>query len=612
MTTLRDLHRRLWRLARRRQRFRWIIAYSGLLVAALLGLGAMFAIDCLFQVDVGPRSVLVALLAAEIVWAFIRYTAPFLRTKEGELDVALLVERQEHIDCDLVAALQFESPDAPNWGSIALEQAVIDDAAARGERLNITEALPRSELRRRLRLLGVVAAVWLVLAAAKPLYVATFLNRLFLGRQHYPTRTRIEGVEVNHHAFDPVRLGAPPPHQSFWSILTARADAGDGRRALKIHYGEAARFQITCAGDYLPKSGRVVVRAASSGLPATVELVPAPPKNQPAQSEERAQRLFVGELPRLIEPVDFQIYLGDAWTESARLETAQLPVVDVELEVFPPPYANKVLADTRMSRHMRQVSVIEGSRVVAHVRSDKVLKDCTMTIDQKELKLRPQPGDPQAGAPPAGGGRVWLFNPQGTPMEAVLQPVRYAVQVTDVDDQKLDKPIEGLIRVLSDLAPRIAAATNTPLVVPVATPTIYYQAIDDHALGRIWLTYEVMRGGQPGNDRPPIAAGEMEIYRYQEGQPFIRNKEDAWTFDVSKVDMGKPSARLEKGDTIKAVLHAEDYRGGRQPQAASSEPLVFQVTDEQGILTSMLEADKHSAAEMKSMIRRQLGIGETP
>jgi hypothetical protein len=459
--------------------------------------------------------------------------------------------------------------------------------------------------------LGAVAAVWLVVAAAEPLYVATFLNRLFLGRQHYPTRTRIEGIEVNHHAFDPVRLGAPPPQQSFWSILTARADAEDGKRGLKIHYGEAARFQITCAGDYLPKSGRVVVRAAPSGLPATVELVPASPKNQPAQSEEGSRRLFVGELPRLIESVDFQIYLGDAWTESARLETAQLPVVEVELEVFPPPYANKALVDTRMSRSMRQVSVIEGSQVMAHVRSDKALKDCTMTIDQKQMPLRPQPGEELAD-----GGRAWLLDPQGTPLEAVLQPVRYAVQITDNDDQKLDKPIEGLIRVLPDLAPRIAAATNTPLVVPVAMPTIYYQAIDDHALGRIWLSYEVLRGdpegAPPGEDRPPIATGEMEIYRHQEGQPFIRNKEDAWTFDVSKVDMGKPSARLEKGDTIKAVLHAEDYRGGRQPQAASCEPLVFQVTDEQGILTSMLEADKHSAAEMKSMIRRQLGIGETP
>ncbi|MBC8076020.1 MAG: hypothetical protein H7Y32_08100, partial [Chloroflexales bacterium] len=46
-----------------------------------------------------------------------------------ELDIALMVERQQKIDSDLVAAIQFESPEAKRWGSTQLEGAVIDYVA---------------------------------------------------------------------------------------------------------------------------------------------------------------------------------------------------------------------------------------------------------------------------------------------------------------------------------------------------------------------------------------------------------------------------------------------------------------------------------------------------
>ena len=43
---------------------------------------------------------------------------------------------------------------------------------------------------------------------------------------------------------------------------------------------------------------------------------------------------------------------------------------------------------------------------------------------------------------------------------------------------------------------------------------------------------------------------------------------------------------------------------------AQSEPIVFQVTDESGILAGLIEADEKSARQLDQIIQRQLGIGE--
>ena len=130
MTKLSKLHARLRRLRRRRQSLRWGTGYSALVIAVLWVLVGTFLVDWLFHTNQLQRVVLlvigrtgnhraVGLLVAAagiVVWAFRRYTRPWLGARESEVDMALMVERQKHIDSDLVAALQFESPEAPAWG----------------------------------------------------------------------------------------------------------------------------------------------------------------------------------------------------------------------------------------------------------------------------------------------------------------------------------------------------------------------------------------------------------------------------------------------------------------------------------------------------------------
>jgi hypothetical protein len=234
------------------------------------------------------------------------------------------------------------------------------------------------------------------------------------------------------------------------------------------------------------------------------------------------------------------------------------------------------------------------------------LRAATIALDDAQHALHRRAAD-TAGAAEA-AEEVWVLDSRGTPLASVVEPLRYAINVTDDEDQHLERPIEGMIRIQADSPPRIAAAAITTVVLPSAAPTIYYRALDDHALGRIWLSYEITRSGKTEPGEPETTTGEVKIYDFAPGREEAQQNIDShFGFDLAKLELGP--AKLHKGDTITVVLHASGYRGGREPKSASSDPLLLHVTDEQGVRSSLLEADRQSARELKAMIERQLGIG---
>lgn len=569
MTRLSDLHRRLSRLKHRRQRYRWMTGTSALAIALLWALAIAFPIDWYFQqsMDVWQRLFLLTLCGAGVIWAAARYTLPWLGQRESELDLALLVERHEHIDSDLVAALEFEWPEAVDWGSPQLQEAVIRGVEDRGKQLHVMKNLPAGKLKRRLQILTLTVAFWAVVVALVPDYLAVFLDRLLLGSRHYPTQTRIDSITINGREVD----------------LTAW-----GQKPIRVLHNQPVRFELHASGD-LPAAGTANLIAGQSGLRAGVAL----------DAADARPEVYRGELPRLVESARCQITLGDAWTDPVELLATQLPLIDLEAEVVPPDYTSsdggKAVA---VPRGMRQFPVIEGSEVRMTVRSDKLLSHAILTLDDKPFPLARHVS---SGA----SSDIWVLGEEETPLTCVLQPIRFSLQVIDVDEQQLERPIEGAIRIQPDLPPRLAAATRTPHVLPTAKPTIYYRAVDDYAMGRISFGYEIVHAKPKDGDSASAETktGEIEVYQRAADQPPQRNVEGERPLDLAPLG-------LVKGDTVKLTVSARDYRGRREGKSASAEPLVFQVTDEQGILASMLESDKQSARELKTMIQRQLGIGE--
>ena len=159
MTRLNTLHRHLASLRRSRVLGRWATAYSAVISAALWLLLAVFAVDVVFRMDVLQRVLVMALAAAGLAWSFRRYAVPELGVREDEIELALLVEKKHQISSDLVAAIQFEQPEAAAWGSRQLEERVIESVCDLSWRMDVFEGWRSPKPRRR-------TAVNLVTAAA--------------------------------------------------------------------------------------------------------------------------------------------------------------------------------------------------------------------------------------------------------------------------------------------------------------------------------------------------------------------------------------------------------------------------------------------------------------
>ena len=167
-----------------------------------------------------------------IVWVYRRFAQPLLSCRESDLDMALLVERQQGIDSDLVAALQFERPDAAKWGSQQLERAVIEYVAAFSRGLNVLEGVPTEHVYRRGLALAASLGIATIIGAMFPQHLTTFFARLAMSNVHYPTRTQIDEVQVN------------------GSVITL------GDRPIYAGYGQPVDFVVRTSGEVARRGQR--------------------------------------------------------------------------------------------------------------------------------------------------------------------------------------------------------------------------------------------------------------------------------------------------------------------------------------------------------------------
>lgn len=559
MSKLSVLRSQLQTLRQRRAWLRWGNAVSAF-VAAVIGILALdFCIDVTLEMDRLQRFVALLGCAAAGYGAYRLWTRPFLGHRETELDIALLVERQQEIDTDLVAALQFESPQAKAWGSPQLEQAVIDYVADLGSGLNIYKGFDTRQLQRRSTVLGGAVLLTLLVLLLYPTHVSVFLNRLLLGSRHYPTRTRLQEILVN---------GQSVP-------------VDGGLAELKAPFGRPLKFAITATGE-LPARGRALLTTARQGVQTTLELTTPEPLATPAA-------VYSGTLDRLVDSIDYQLFLGDAWTDAVRLRVIPLPVVNLDLQAAPPAYAAQIEAAAAEKSGSRQLAVLEGSHVELTVRSDnKPLKSATLKIEEDTFQLRPTDET----------RRTWSLPAGETPLTTVMTPLRYTLQVVDDDELSLEQPLSGYIRLKGDRPPRIIAAVLSQKVLPGAKPRISFGATDDYGLAQVRLIQEVIHESgatEQTTVQIPWPRGTTPP------QPALRGRYQA-DFKALK---------LVKGDQVKLTLEAVDFRGQLPGKTALSEPVLLEITDVQGFLANMAEADEQSARRLDAIIQRQLGIGDT-
>ncbi len=558
MTKLGTLRGRLAELKSRREIVRQVTGYAGLGVAILWTLCGAFLIDWLLQMSRVQRFVMLAGTVGIMVWAFVRYVRPWLSIRETEIDIALLVEKQQELDSDLVAAIQFESPDAVTWGSGQLQHAVIDYVADFGKGWNILGEVPRQAMTRRATALGVTLAIVALGFVISPGHGLAFLNRYFLGSAHYPTRTVIRGILVND---QPVEKGT-----------------------IRCPYGVPLRFTIQ-AGGKLPADGSAVVRTVTGNVESTLKLTTDP----------ATPGVFSGHLSEIVDSLTYQLYLGDAWTDPATIELITLPVVEPRLTATAPDYARGDQRAAVDGQGTRELAVIEGSHIDLQVSCrNKSLTEVALTIDGQKYPM-------QASGQTVNPGRLWTLDSANTPLAAIAKPLRYQIQVTDSDGMHLPQPIEGMLRIKPDQKPRIFTSAVAKQILPTAVPPIDYRVSDDYGVQALTVHVEITHHDGTVDDRPVVPVRSFAKPVLKEQLPL----KDAFPLELKDL-------KLVKGDQLKVTFAATDYRGSLPGQTADSEPLVFNVTDEAGIFTDINESDQKAAGDFERLIKQQLGIGGTP
>jgi hypothetical protein len=319
--------------------------------------------------------------------------------------------------------------------------------------------------------------------------------------------------------------------------------------------------------------------------------------------------VLAGELPNLTESATVVVHAGDAWSEQVRIVAVPAPVVEANLVVEPPAYARDAVKPASAGR---QTAVLEGSSVALEVVClNKDLTSAEVVIDGTAHPLVRQDG-------PDGRPR-FVLSGSGSPLAAVAEPVQYEVRAVDTDGLSPDRPPSGTIRIRPDGPPQIVIDAITRAVVPTARPTISYTVKDDYGVARLRANVVVQRGdaepvaaaaaaeGEAAEPAGPPASGAVEIRR--EGDPPLVG---AALPHAGKVAVPLGGYGLKKGDFVRVTIEAVDFRGPTPGQTATSAPIDFSVTDENGVLEALQRADTQAAEELKTIIEDQLRVGEKP
>jgi hypothetical protein len=602
-TRLAPLRSNLASLALKRQGIRWGTGWCGLLLAVLLTLAALFVVDYAFKLTILQRVVVLVLALIAIGWSVRRFLLPHLGQLESPQDMALFVERQQQIDSDLIAALQFEDKSSVTWGSTELQSAVVDYVSDFSQGLNVFAGLDRSKFTRRAAWLGAVALALIALGVTFPKYAQAFFQRMALQRSSYPTATQIDAVWVN---------GVEYPINELHTLK------------LRSAYGQKVDFRVNISGDSRV-NGKVLL--TSQTAERELDLGIKFPKDLPEEMACPVGQPLTAELPQLFDDLQFKFIIGDAETDAGQLLVIPLPVVELQLGVTTPEYAKGVAAETPIEPGMRQIAVVEGSAV--NVRLDctnKTLKSVTLGVTAKEGERTEFPL--QATDPAA---KHWVYKPAAnSPLGNITDAVKFDLRVVDQDGLELPAPIEGLVRVKPDRVPSGTISAVVQQLLPQATPELDLRATDDYGLSGLRLLVSIERAPTdapstaiPGDDNTNTLSGNLggpapaapatsaaqpkpiAPIVLQKFSPPLRGEKQLPYLGKHKLSLAPYD--LKKGDQLKLILEITDDRGTQAGKSANSDPIFLTITDESGVIAASSEYDERAARVLDELLKVQTG-----
>jgi len=634
MTQLERTRKQVLALRRHRLLVRWGTALAPVVTGALVIMAAFWAIDFFFQLDAAQRAVMLAVSGLALLWVFHRYARPLLSRSESVVDVALMVEKQHGLDSDLVAALQFDAAPAVYFGSPDLERAVVRHAADLGTRIDFFDGTSYEQFSRRALALVIVVVLAVASAVVYPDHLRAFFQRLLLGADHYPTRTVLETVLVNgqvvlsraEHPTQPKDCAAAqgqPVRVFVRCVAAANNGAGTAPRSgeLRLTGANGGKKIVPLAlvplDDRLARLEEAAHRIQSAIADPSLlvdekwldDVAPTVALDAPLARTQlhRARQdraaleqaileirrvkgswpgaaanftLFHGQLERLIESVDYQLSVGDAWTDPARIEMIALPVITLDLQVVPPPYAASEFS--RKPSGSRQLSVLEGSDINLSLAAanDKPLAEAWVRVTSKTSTTRWQ-------LTPRGDQRNQWQLAGPTPFAQVAEEFSFEVQVRDENGLQPESPIRGFVRLRADRPPTATMELVHRVVLPTAKPVVSFRVTDDFGISRLLLHLSVERqhnDGLAAGASPETTSGEERTQEIPLDAAWLPAQRLPYHGKYA-IDMA--ALGLAKGDQVKLAMEAVDYRGATPGKATLSEAVVLDISDEAGVLASL-------------------------
>lgn len=556
-------------IARLRLRRSLVRRGTALATGVLLLLGALsvaFTVD--YVIDLSPIQRTVAFLGilAATIWIARKIKLLSAQPPESDAEIALQVGRQHGISGDLLAALQFQTDEINAWGSPQLKQAVIGNVGEASRDLDVFDSFQWSPLPKRLLSAAVGILIAMVFATSFPQHAQIFAKRLLLADVSYPTRTVISSLAIN-----------------------GKSITLSDRTPLFVPAGASVQFVAT-ADRLIPESGLLSLRGDSGG---ETDLPLKPHLSSPSQ--------FSGTLESLTEPISFRVLLGDAKSSPRRIELVPRPSVTLDLIPIPPAYAASN-APEPPPPGVRTASILGGSSLKLIVNStNKPLASTKILIRpatpaNKDQRNAQPPVDAldTITLSPSSDRMTWTLDPNGTPFSNIQDPFSFEVRATDDEGLTPMEPVIGTVKLRADRPPRVSASAVVRYLLPSGKPTISYSANDDFGLKAMHAALSITKsdGTETEPVRMPLPFRQISVTEAEGRHPF----------DLS-------SLSLAPGDRVTLRVEAEDARGDRPGVIGASEPVVFEITDRQGLLATLREADERSADQLDAIIRRELGIG---
>lgn len=550
---LSSLKSQLKRLRDARDRLRLGTALTGSFFWISGILAAWFVLDYGLHLSTLHRLLMIVVSLPVLAYGLNRAFTALRGWGASLIETAITVEHRHGIDGDLVAAIQFDQGQA--IGSNELQQAVVDYVSELKEEIDVFEGFDASHVRNRMLGAGLVLLLFAGACFVAPRYVSVFFQRLSMANVNYPTQTIIAAIEMNGTAIS----------------------VDDPSQAATLGYGSPLALRIACEG-VVPRHCRLQITDAQGG---STEAILEPELNQHGE--------FLYSVPRLIEPIRYQIFAGDAESPELAIEIIPLPTLKVELAATPPDYAKNIhLSSFSSSTHL---AVLAGSDVTLNVISDRPVNPPELTLRRGANAWTERLEETNDTS------NTWKLPTTLDALSNVQETIAY--ELTAIDDHGLSpaSPVRGTIRVVPDRLPSVSLRTIHHIVLPTAAPMIHYRAADDFGLANLTFRLEIRRG----ETAPRIV--EVPLRKYDAKSPPQTLVEGDYALDLAPW-------QLQVGDQVQIVLQATDFRASAQEILGASDPLNLEIGDESNVLAAIAEADKQSEQMLNELIEQQLGLGE--